>query len=45
MAGEPGMQMGAFSFDGKREPEKCIALRGGSYCLLSAGKDAPLGQR
>ena len=33
-----------FSFDTKREPEKC-ALCGGSYCLLSACKDAPLGQR
>ena len=33
-----------FSFDTKREPEKC-ALCGESYCLLSACKDAPLGQR
>ena len=33
-----------FSFDTKKEPEKC-ALCGGSYCLLSACKDAPLGQR
>ena len=33
-----------FSFDTKREPEKC-ALCGGSYCLLSARRDAPLGQR
>ena len=33
-----------FSFDSKREPEKC-ALCGESYCLLSACKDAPLGQR
>ena len=33
-----------FSFGTKREPEKC-ALCGGSYCLLSACKDAPLGQR
>ena len=30
-----------FSFDTKREPEKC-ALCGESYCLLSACKDAPL---
>ena len=33
-----------FSFGTKREPEKC-ALCGESYCLLSACKDAPLGQR
>ena len=33
-----------FSFDTKREPEKC-ALCGESFCLLSACKDAPLGQR
>ena len=33
-----------FSFDTKREPEKCV-LRGESFCLLSARKDAPLGQR
>ena len=33
-----------FSFDTKREPEKC-ALCGESVCLLSACKDAPLGQR
>ena len=33
-----------FSFGTKREPEKC-ALCGGSYCLLSARRDAPLGQR
>ena len=33
-----------FSFDTKREPEKC-ALCGESYCLLSVCKDAPLGQR
>ena len=33
-----------FSFYTKREPEKC-ALCGGSYCLLSARRDAPLGQR
>ena len=33
-----------FSFDTKREPEKC-ALCGESSCLLSACKDAPLGQR
>jgi len=33
-----------FSFDTKREPEKC-ALRGESFCLPAAGKDAPLGQR
>ena len=33
-----------FSFDSKREPEKCV-LRGESFCLLSARKDAPLGQR
>ena len=38
------MQMGAFSFDGKREPEKCM-LRRESYCLAQASKDAPLGQR
>ena len=30
-----------FSFDTKREPEKC-ALCGESCCLLSACKDAPL---
>ena len=34
-----------FSFDTKREPEKCIALRGVTFCLFSACKDAPLGQR
>ena len=34
-----------FSFDTKREPEKCIALRGESFCLPQACKDAPLGQR
>ena len=33
-----------FSFDTKREPEKC-ALRGVTFCLHSACKDAPLGQR
>ena len=33
-----------FSFDTKREPEKC-ALCGGTFCLLSACRDAPLGQR
>ena len=33
-----------FSFGGKREPEKC-ALCGVTFCLLQAGKDAPLGQR
>ena len=33
-----------FSFDTKREPEKCALCRE-SYCLLSACKDAPLGQR
>ena len=32
------------SFDTKREPEKCV-LRGESFCLISARKDAPLGQR
>ena len=36
---------GTFSFDTKREPEKCIALRGVTFCLFSACKDAPLGQR
>ena len=36
---------GMFSFDTKREPEKCAALRGGSFCLPQARKDAPLGQR
>ena len=36
---------GMFSFDTNREPEKCIALHGGSFCLLSACRDAPLGQR
>ena len=44
MAGEPGMQTEMFSFDTKREPEKCT-LREGSFCLPLAGKDAPLGQR
>ena len=34
-----------FSFDTKREPEKRIALCGKSYCLPSACRDAPLGQR
>ena len=34
-----------FSFDTKREPEKCIALRGVTFCLFLACKDAPLGQR
>ena len=34
-----------FSFGGKREPEKCAALREGSFCLPQARKDAPLGQR
>ena len=34
-----------FSFGGKREPEKCAALRGGSFCLPQACRDAPLGQR
>ncbi len=33
-----------FSFDTKREPEK-RALCGKSYCLPSACRDAPLGQR
>ena len=33
-----------FSFDTKREPEKCT-LRGESFCLAQAGRDAPLGQR
>ena len=32
-----------FSFDTKREPEKCM-LRRESYCLAQASKDAPLGQ-
>ena len=36
---------GTFSFDTKREPEKCIALRGVTFCLFSACKDAPLGKR
>ena len=36
---------GMFSFGGKREPEKCIALCGRTFCLFSACKDAPLGQR
>ena len=36
---------GMFSFDTKREPEKCITLRGVTFCLFSARKDAPLGQR
>ena len=36
---------GMFSFDTKRELEKCIALRGVTFCLFSACKDAPLGQR
>ena len=34
-----------FSFDTKREPEKCIALRGVSFRLPLACRDAPLGQR
>ena len=34
-----------FSFGGKRGPEKCAALCGGSFCLPQARKDAPLGQR
>ena len=33
-----------FSFDGKRELEKCV-LCGESFCLLSARKDAPLGSK
>ena len=33
-----------FSFDTKREPEK-RALRGESFCLPRACRDAPLGQR
>ena len=33
-----------FSFDTKREPEKCV-LRGESFCLPQARRDAPLGQR
>ena len=33
-----------FSFDTKREPEK-RALRGESFCLPQACRDAPLGQR
>ena len=33
-----------FSFDTKREPEKC-ALCGVTFCLPSACRDAPLGQR
>ena len=33
-----------FSFDTKREPEKCT-LRGESFYLEQAGRDAPLGQR
>ena len=33
-----------FSFDTKREPEKC-ALCGVTFCLLLACMDAPLGQR
>ena len=35
---------GTFSFDTKREPEKC-ALCGVTFCLPSACRDAPLGQR
>ena len=35
---------GMFSFDTKREPEKC-ALCGVTFCLPSACRDAPLGQR
>ena len=34
-----------FSFDTKREPEKCIARCGESFCLPLACMDAPLGQR
>ena len=34
-----------FSFDTKRELEKCIALHGVTFCLFSGCKDAPLGQR
>ena len=34
-----------FSFDTKREPEKCIARCGESFCLPQACRDAPLGQR
>ena len=40
-----GARRGMFSFDTKREPEKCIARCGESFCLPSACKDAPLGQR
>ena len=39
-----GARRGMFSFDTKREPEKC-AFCGVTFCLLSACKDAPLGQR
>ena len=33
-----------FSFDTKREPEKCVFC-GEGFCLPLAGRDAPLGQR
>ena len=39
-----GSRREMFSFDTKREPEKCT-LCGESYCLPAAGRDAPLGQR
>ena len=40
-----GARREMFSFDTKREPEKCIALRREGFCLPSACRDAPLGQR
>ena len=39
-----GYSQETFSFDTKREPEKCV-LRRENYCLAQASKDAPLGQR
>ena len=43
-AGKVSAYREMFSFDTKKEPENS-ALRGGSFCLPQAGRDAPLGQR
>ena len=37
--------MSASAYRAHVDPEKCIALRGVTFCLFSACKDAPLGQR
>ncbi|MBD9004349.1 MAG: hypothetical protein EGR21_08025 [Faecalibacterium prausnitzii] len=42
--GERGYSREMFSFDTKREPQKCGALRG-NFLLAASVQDAPLGQR